>query len=219
MTSSAFPPIANLLLLALFAFVSAAGGAEQSSELEGAHLVVDTVTTEVFSLIRETQQRGDIDREAFRDDVYELLNPRLDWTGFSRGVMGAHFANAGTEQREAFVVSVSSMLLEFYAEAMLRLRNQKLRVLMPSEPPANPNRVSVDLEFVGQDGGVIPIVFYMRKSPRDGAWRLVNLNVSGINLGRTWRSQFSRIMDRTGDMDQAIIEFAEAVEAASPDAE
>lgn len=220
MTSITLNQVARTAVTAFLAVMasvtSTMSSAEQLTELPEAHQVVGKVTGEVFSLIRETQGQGDIDVKSFKADVYELLNPSLDWTGFSRGVMGAHYAGASNEQRDAFVVSVRAMLLEFYAEAMLKLQDQELRVLPPSEPPSNPNRVNVDLEFVGQDGSVIPIVFYMRKSPDDGAWRLVNLNLSGINLGLTWRSQFGRIMDTTGDIDQAVIEFAEAVEAASP---
>ena len=205
-----------LMLLAVASVVSATSSGQESTELPEAHQVVNEVTGQVFTLIRETQQRDEIDLESFKGEVYKILNPRLDWTGFSRGVMGAYYASASEEQRAIFVESVRSMLLEFYAAAMLKLRDQELHVLPPSEPPSNPNRVNVDLEFVAEDGSVIPIVFNMRKIPEDGAWRLVNLNLSGINLGLTWRSQFGRIMDTTGDIDQAIVEFAEAVEAASP---
>ena len=189
---------------------------EEAQALPEAHRVVAEVTGEVFDLIRATQSQQEINITNFKADVFELLNPRLDWTGFSRGVMGAHFAAASDEQRLAFVDSVRSMLLEFYAEAMLRLRDQELRVVPPSRPASNPNRVNVDLEFIGADGSVIPIVFYMRRTTDDNVWRLVNINLSGINLGLTWRSQFGRIMDTTEDLDQAIMEFAAAVEAASP---
>lgn len=188
---------------------------EETHALPEAHRVVAEVTGEVFDLIRETQAQEHIDIRIFKADVYDLLNPRLDWAGFSRGVMGVHFANASDEQRDSFVESVRSILLEFYAEAMLRLRDQELRVVPPSGPSSNPDRVNVDLEFVGADGSVIPIVFYMRRASGDNTWRLVNINLSGINLGLTWRSQFGRIMDTAGDIDQAIIQFAAAVEAAS----
>lgn len=213
MSSSLF----SYFLLGLLLFAQAPVHAEQDSDvLPEAHRVVDQVTREVIDLIRETQEQEEIDMEAFKQGVYELLNPRLDWVGFSRGVMGKHYANATGEQRVEFVESVRSMLLEFYAAAMLRLRDQTMRVLPPSAPPTNPKRVNVDLEFIGSDGQAIPIVFYMRRTSDEGEWRLVNINLSGINLGLTWRNQFGRIMDMTGDLDQAIIEFAAAVEEASP---
>ena len=210
------PTACLCFLLVVASLVTARVHGEEMQELPEAHRVVAEVTEQVFALIRETLKQEEIDVASFKAEVYHLLNPRLDWTGFSRGVMGAHFADATDEQRATFVESVRSMLLEFYAEAMLKLRDQELRVVPPSGPPSNPNRVNVDLEFIGSDGSVIPIVFYMRRTPEDHAWRLVNINLSGINLGLTWRSQFGRIMDTTGELDQAIVEFAAAVEAASP---
>ncbi len=201
------------LLLAACAFPL---HAQESSQLPEPHRVVDDVTRQVIALIRDTQTQGEIDVEDFKADVYELLNPRLDWVGFSRGVMGAHFQSASDAQRSRFVTSVRVMLLDFYAATMLRLRDQQIRVLMPKAPPSNPNRVNVDLEFVGSDGQAIPIVFYMRRASEGGEWKLVNINLAGINLGLTWRNQFGRIMDVTGDIDQSIIEFAEAVRQASP---
>ena len=190
--------------------------ANQVSDLPEAHQVVDKVTRQVIGLIRDTQTQENVDVDAFKQDVYALLNPRLDWQGFSRGVMGAHYAEATDAQRAGFVESVRVMLLDFYAAAMLRLQDQEMRVLMPKAPPSNPNRVNVDLEFVGADGQAIPIVFNMRRTSADGEWKLVNINLAGINLGLTWRNQFGRIMDVTGDIDQAIIEFAAAVQEASP---
>jgi len=178
--------------------------------------VVDDVTRQVIALIRDTQTREQVDVQAFKADIYELLNPRLDWVGFSRGVMGQHFQAATEVQRTGFVESVRVMLLDFYAAAMLRLQDQEIRVLMPKAPPSNLNRVNVNLEFVGSDGQAIPIVFYMRRTSEGAEWKLVNINLAGINLGLTWRNQFGRIMDVTGDIDQAIIEFAAAVIAASP---
>lgn len=208
-------PVLSLVAALSFTLVPA-HAEEESLALPEPHRLVDQVTREVIELIRVTQEQEEVDLEAFKQGVYELLNPRLDWVGFSRGVMGKHYADATPEQREVFVESVRAMLLEFYAAAMLRLKDQTMRVLPPAAPPSNPNRVNVNLEFVGSDGQVIPIVFNMRKVSEAGEWRLVNINLSGINLGLTWRNQFGRIMDVTGDLDQAIIEFAAVVEEASP---
>ena len=208
--------LAKICILVLLATLAIPLHAEEVAELPEAHRAVNDVTRQVIALIRETQTQDEADLEAFKQDVYALLNPRLDWEGFSRGVMGKHFAGASEAQQRGFVVSVRSMLLDFYAAAMLRLQDQEMRVLMPEAPPSNPNRVNVDLEFVGADGQAIPIVFYMRRTSDKGEWKLVNINLAGINLGLTWRNQFARNMDMAGDLDQAIIDFAAAVREASP---
>ncbi len=205
-----------VFLCALLLFAQGSAWADAPDALPEPHRTVDQVTRDVIGLIRETQDQQEIDLPKFKQQVYELLNPRLDWVGFSRGVMGKHYAGATEAQRVEFVESVRVMLLEFYAAAMLRLQDQTMSVLPPSEPPSNPNRVNVNLEFVGADGQAIPIVFYMRRTAGDETWRLVNINLSGINLGLTWRNQFGRIMDMTADLDQTIIDFSKAVEEASP---
>jgi phospholipid transport system substrate-binding protein len=45
---------------------------------------------------------------------------------------------------------------------------------------------------------------------REGEWKLINVVLNGINLGKTFRSQFMQAMKKQGDLNQVIAEWAEA---------
>ena len=90
----------------------------------------------------------------------------------------------------------------------------------PDREPENPRRERVKMEITVPSGEVYPVVYQMRQS-KSGKWRIINLVVNGVNMGFTFRSQFSSAMsDRRygGDLDKVIEAWATVVEAGQDDA-
>ena len=94
---------------------------------------------------------------------------------------------------------------------------------MPSgRPLQDPNRANVKQEIRLASGEVYPVIYSMFRS-EDGAWRMRNIIVNGVNMGLTYRNQFSSAATDArygGDMDKVIDGWIESVgqeaEAANP---
>jgi len=65
------------------------------------------------------------------------------------------------------------------------------------------------MEVVGRQGEIYPVSYTM---VNDGEWRVRNVIINGINIGKLFRDQFADSMQRNGnDLDKTIDGWAEVV--------
>ncbi len=168
--------------------------------------VVDDSSKALPNLIESSREYATEDKERFYSEVEALLAPVVDFRVFARGVMATHYKRATPEQRTRFAESFKWSLVRTYALALTEFRDGEVRVLEPEKPSSNPKRDRVKMEIRTTAGDVYPIVYAMRLG-KDETWRIYNLVVNGVNMGLTFRSQFSSAMkDRKygGDLDKVI---------------
>lgn len=156
----------------------------------------------------------EVDKEKFYAEVEETLTPLIDFEGFSRGVMAKYYKRASDEQRTRFSAKFKLGLIETYAEAMVGFDNEKIEVVSENPSKKNPKKSTVKLEFHGSDGTLYPIEYSMRLT--DKGWLLRNVTISGINIGKQFRSQFTASMQTyKGNIDEVINNWNTKVDTAS----
>ena len=201
--------VSLVLLVLLFpGSVSATDGAADTPEA-----VIERVSDDLLQLIEDSREYVTDDQERFFREVEVLLAPAVDFRGFARGVMAAHYKRASDDQRERFTETFKWGLVRTYALALTEFKDGDI-VLVPDDRPAqNPRRKNVKMEIRMGSGEVYPITYSM-KLGKDGEWRLGNIVVNGVNIGLTYRSQFaSAVQDQkyNGDLDQVIEAWAEVL--------
>src|SRR3546814_2687036 len=114
--------------------------------------------------------------------------------------------NASPEQMTRFQENFKRSLMQFYGNALLEYNNQQIRVL-PSSGKADDKRTSVGMEVVGRQGEIYPVSYTMVNA---GEWRVRNVIINGINIGKLFRDQFADSMQRNGgDLDKTLDGWAE----------
>lgn len=201
--------VSLVLLVLLFpGSVSATDGAADTPEA-----VIERVSDDLLQLIEDSREYVTDDQERFFREVEVLLAPAVDFRGFARGVMAAHYKRASDDQRERFTETFKWGLVRTYALALTEFKDGDI-VLVPDDRPAqNPRRKNVKMEIRMGSGEVYPITYSMKQG-KDGEWRLGNIVVNGVNIGLTYRSQFaSAVQDQkyNGDLDQVIEAWAEVL--------
>src|SRR5690606_132256 len=174
----------------------------------------DVVRDAVASLT----QRIDAERERMsRDPAYtrmvvtEELETLVDFRRITRLVMGEHFDAANRDQRNAFLERFRASLVQTYAADVTMYTGQQIRVLPMGEGDVRGNRARVQMEFTTDSGRVVPIAYTLFQS--DDQWRVDNVIVNGLNLGRVFRAQFEQAMAQyNGDIDQVIANWSAEVE-------
>ena len=201
---------AGLLVALLIGFTAPLAHANTASGAaavaESPHALVRSTSNDLVALIQEAKAYAEQDPDRYFSQVQTLLDPIVDFRGFARLVMAAHYKRATPEQRQRFAANFKEALVRTYARALLRFTDEEIRVLDPDGPPANPRRPSVDMEIRTAGGAVYPMSYTMGKT-KDGRWQLKNIIINGINMGLTFRNQFaSAVRDRQygGDLDQVI---------------
>ena len=141
----------------------------------------------------------------------------VDSAGISRSIMTVKYSRrASDEQLKRFEDNFKRSLMQFYGNALLEYDNQSIRVLPAKAEGAD--RASVGMEVRDSKGTVYPVSYTMVQL--DGQWKLRNVIINGINVGKLFRDQFADSMQRNGnDLDRTIDGWAEVVAKAKDSAE
>lgn len=175
-----------------------------------AHEVIQRTTDELLSDLQQNKERYRQDPAAFYDSLNEILGPVVDADGISRSIMTVRYSRQATpEQMARFEENFKRSLMQFYGNALLEYDNQQIRVLPPSGS-GDGERTSVGMEVVDRQGTVYPVSYTMVN--KGGEWKVRNVIINGINVGKLFRDQFSEAMQANGnDLDKTIDGWAEVV--------
>ncbi|HWV10431.1 MAG TPA: ABC transporter substrate-binding protein [Pseudomonas sp.] len=175
-----------------------------------AHEVVQETTDTLLADLKANKEQYRKDPGAFYASLDRILGPVVDVDGISRGVMTVRYARqASPEQMTRFQENFKRSLMQFYGNALLEYNNQDIRVLPVSGKP-NPERTAVNMEIKDGNGTVYPLSYTM--VAQDGSWKMRNVVINGINVGKLFRDQFAQSMQNNGnDLDKVIDTWADTV--------
>lgn len=170
---------------------------------EDPYALVEQVTVDIQEVVRDKSALLDTQPQEFYDAIAAVLDPIVAFDYIANGVMGNHAKQATAEQKQRFSVVFRENLISTYAKGMAVYGLQNIVIVPPQGTPADPRRVSVVQKVMSEDGEHT-VNYTMGKSAQDGSWKLLNVTINGINLGMTFRSQFTQAMKTAGDLDQVI---------------
>ena len=175
-----------------------------------AHQVIQKTTDELLADLKANKEQYRSDPAAFYDSLNEILGPVVDADGISRSIMTVKYSrNATPEQMKRFQENFKRSLMQFYGNALLEYNNQDIRVL-PASGRAEGERTSVGMEIRDGKGVVYPLSYTMVSI--DGGWKLRNVVINGINVGKLFRDQFAQSMQTNrNDLDKVIDTWADTV--------
>ncbi|MGH8354658.1 MAG: MlaC/ttg2D family ABC transporter substrate-binding protein [Pseudomonas sp.] len=190
-----------VLLAALPLFAVAAPSAQQ---------VVQRTTDSLLADLKANKAKYKTDPGAFYSALNDILGPAVDSEGIARGVMTVKYSRkASPEQIKRFEEEFKRSLIQFYGNALLEYDNQDIRVL-PVPGKQDPERTSVNMEIKDSKGAVYPVTYTMVK--QGDAWKLRNVIINGINIGKLFRDQFAQSMQDNGnDLEKTIAGWGNVV--------
>lgn len=170
-------------------------------------VIVQNATNTLLKKITQEKEALKKDPQALYSLVEENIVPYMDVDGIARRVMGAFYRQATPAQRTEFAKVFKQSLVRTYAKGLTSYENQKID-FRPWKPGADPKKAQVDVNVHGDNGQVYPVSFQMQLGD-DGAWKIQNLILNGINLGLTFRNQFASAVEANrGSIDKAIAGWA-----------
>jgi phospholipid transport system substrate-binding protein len=199
-----------LVLLACLPFIANAAATPQQ-------LVQDT-TDRVLGELTSQRERFKQDPEAYYQALDSILAPVVDFDGFARGVMTVRYSRqASPQQMQAFQDSFKRSLVKFYGNALLEYDNQQIRML-PPVAAREPGRATVNMEVVGRSGAIYPLTYTLEQ--KSDGWKVRNVIINGINIGKLFRDQFAESMRSNGNnLDKVIATWGDAVARAQDKAD
>jgi phospholipid transport system substrate-binding protein len=181
-----------------------------------AQQVVQQTVDQLLGDLKANKAAYQADPATFYAALERTLGPVVDADGISRSIMTVKYSRRATPaQMQRFQDNFKLSLMQFYGNALLEYDNQEIRVLPAKVEDAE--RTSVGMEFKDSKGTVYPVSYTMTKV--DGQWKLRNLIINGINIGKLFRDQFADTMQKNGNnLDKAIDGWADIVAKAKTSA-
>ena len=174
--------------------------AQQLTAVETAELGVETLLETVVA----SKDFFLSDRERYFTEVENVLNTFVDFDEVANVVMNRYAVDATSEQKQRFADILRSTLTRFYGASLVNYNGEEL-VFLPSnnENAASRTDTVVAMELRGSDSNLR--LQYQMFLNENEEWKLKNLSLAGINLGRQYFTQFSALMTQhNNDIDLVL---------------
>ena len=164
---------------------------------EAADVLIKRLSTEVLDTIRADKsiQAGDVGRIVSLVDT--KIMPNVNFQRMTASAVGPAWRQATPEQQKRLLDEFKTLLVRTYAGALTQIVDQTI-VVKPLRASPEDKEVVVRSEVKGQ-GDAIQLEYRLEKTPGEGAgWKIYNLNVLGVWLVETYRSQFAQEINARG---------------------
>ncbi|EPL09418.1 ABC transporter substrate-binding protein [Pseudomonas sp. TH05] len=167
-----------------------------------AHELVQDTTTRLLADLAANKEKYKQSPSEFYQALNGIVGPVVDADGISRSIMTVKYSRKATpEQMARFQENFKRSLMQFYGNALLEYNNQGITV-SPAKDESG-TRTSVDMQVKGNNGSIYPVSYTLEKI--NGEWKVRNVIINGINIGKLFRDQFADAMQRNGnDLDKTI---------------
>lgn len=161
---------------------------------EGPDALVQRVSGQVMDAIKADAaiQAGDVGRIVALVD--SKIMPNVNFTRMTSSAVGRFWKEASPEQQRQLQAEFKTLLVRTYAGALSEVKDQKLS-FRPSRIRPEDTDVVVRSEVRGR-GEPVQLDYRLEKTA-DG-WKIYDLNVLGIWLVSTYRSQFAQEINTKG---------------------
>ena len=123
--------------------------------------------------------------------------PNVNFRRITASAVGPGWSKATPEQQKQLQEEFKSLLLRTYAGALSQITDQTITV-KPLRSSPEDTEIVVRTEVRGK-GEPIQLDYRLEKTPGAGSgWKIYNLNVMGVWLMETFRSQFSQEINAKG---------------------
>jgi len=195
------------LLIGAWMAVSLTAMAQAQATPDG---LVKKISTEVIDTAKADKaiQAGDVNRIIALVDTKVM--PSVNFEVMTRSAVGPKWREASAEQRNKLQAEFKTLLVRVYAGALTQIKDQTVEITKTQAVPQS-NQVVVQSEVRGSGE---PIKLDYRLDKFDADWKIIDVNVGGIWLVTSYRSQFAQELG-AGGIDGLISKLAERNKAAA----
>lgn len=156
--------------------------------------MIRRMSMEVLSTIKADKdvQGGDVRK--IINFVDTMIMPKVNFLRMTASAVGRSWRQATPEQQKRLQEEFKNLLVRTYAGALSQVQDQTINV-KPLRAQAGDTEVIVRTEILGR-GEPIQLDYRMEKTA--GGWKIYDLNVLGVWLVETYRTQFAQEISARG---------------------
>ena len=187
-------------LLVLFLFLSSS---IYSDINKNPYELIDVKSQEMVIVLTTENELFITDPEMFKDKIKVIFEPLIDFNRVSASVMGKkYYLSATKEERAKFIEVFKISLLDTYAETLAQWGDAEIVTDFSYNERKN-QIVSVKQNLLTSNN-IYPIIYKLREY-KNGTYKIVNIIINGINLGKTFHNQFQALAIEKNENISSII--------------
>ena len=161
---------------------------------EAPDMLIKRISTEVMDAIKGDKgvQTGDISKVVALVD--SKIMPNVNFTRMTAAAVGRNWRQATPEQQKRLQDEFKALLVRTYSGALTQVNDQTISV-KPLRSTAADTEVVVRTEVLGR-GDPVQLDYRMEKAGT--AWKIYDLNVLGVWMVETYRTQFAQEISAKG---------------------
>jgi phospholipid transport system substrate-binding protein len=187
----------NRLLASLTVSALALGVTTVFAADEAPDAMIQRLSTDVLNTIKadKSLQSGNLARIVTLVD--NKIMPSVNFQRMTASAIGPNWRKATPEQQKRLQEEFKILLVRTYAGALSQISDQVVE-MKPLRGSSEDKELIVRSEVKGR-GDPIQLDYRLEKTPGEGAgWKIYNLNVLGVWLVETYRSQFAQEINASG---------------------
>ena len=176
----------------------------------GPDALVKRISSEVIDTAKTDPaiQAGNIDKVIALVDAKVM--PSVNFEVMTRSAVGPQWRQASADQRGKLQAEFKTLLVRVYSGALTQIKDQTVEITK-TQPVPQSTQVVVQSEVRGKGE---PIKLDYRLDKFDADWKIIDVNVGGIWLVTSYRSQFAQELGK-GGLDGLIGALVERNKAAA----
>lgn len=174
-------PAALLLCAAALPADTLGGSAREPAE------IVRETADRIFRTLDERREEYENDPELLREMVRRDLLPLIDLEYSARLILGKAGRGVSRQQLEAFSNAMSDVLIDRYADGLLRFRSDNQVEVLPVKGENTDRLTRVRTRVKLESGSFAPVDYAFRRT--ENGWKAFDVTVEGISYVITFRNQ------------------------------
>tara|TARA_B100000530_G_C15924087_1_gene474315 strand:- start:1557 stop:2165 length:609 start_codon:yes stop_codon:yes gene_type:complete len=175
-----------------------------SVEALSAHEYAERTHDNIIEIIQTKNQLFLDNPVLFTKEISDAFSPIVDFKRIAKNVMGKYGKKATKEQMSAFSEAFENSLLDTYASTLVEFKDEKINVLPPTGTSKSKTKARVNIEIV-TSSNIYPGRYSMYLD-EDENWKIINIEINGMNLGKIFRNQFYSLMEKNQEDIDLVIE-------------
>ena len=169
-----------------------------------AHEYAERIHNNIIEIIQTKNQLFLEDPDLFTKEISDAFAPIVDFKRISRNVMGKYSKSTTDLQEEEFSRAFENSLLDTYASTLVEFKDEKINVIPPKKPSKISDKARVNIEIVtSSDTYTGRYSMYLDAA---GKWKIINIEINGMNLGKIFRNQFYSLMEKNDEDINLVIQ-------------
>lgn len=202
---------ANQLMAVILAMVALSGlTVTPASAAEAPNALVQRLADEVIDLVKIDPALANGDPGRLEMIVDQYIMPHVNFKRMTAAAVGRAWRTATREQQAELQAQFKQLLIRTYAGAVKQMKERRMEV-KPLRMLPDDARVTVRSEVVGVGQ---PIQLDYRLEKTETGWLIYDINILGLWLVETYRTQFAAVAGSDGDI-KALLDALKALNRAN----